>query len=156
MTVRTRQGYMGLGLLSNQRGCYQDGIFYYQEALQLSSKDKNPIGYTSALTGIALARLRQGEIKKAYAALEPLLTETIYSSFASRFAIHFAAVAYQILTAIHDPRAEAFLDRSHTLLQTELAKFADPTQRANYERYRDMHMEIITWWEAKHRDKGDE
>ncbi|MEZ4664713.1 MAG: hypothetical protein R2911_44840 [Caldilineaceae bacterium] len=116
----------------------------------LATKANYPGNWAVSLSGIANAYLFQDQFDKAYETIEPLLVDDKLFSLNNRATINLAAIIYRILNARQDSRAEKILERVHTILQTELAKFTDPDLRAAFIENDVSVRNILNWWSAKH------
>ncbi|MEZ4713391.1 MAG: BTAD domain-containing putative transcriptional regulator [Caldilineaceae bacterium] len=149
-TQFTVLGYMGLGMLHNHQQLYKEGILYYQKAAELATQANYPGNWAVSLSGIANAYLFQEQFDKAYETIEPLLVDDKLFSLNNRATINLAAITYRVLNERQDSRAEQILERVHTILQTELAKFTTPDLRAAFIENDVSVRNILNWWKAKH------
>ncbi len=131
--VIQREALVTLGHLHRAAGEWSAARTAYQTALPLSQETKLVTEWLPVQAYLAALDLAQGESLAALAAVEEVLTHFGDSTFTpAQRPQELLLLAYQILAANQDPRAQAVLDQAWALVQAQLAQIDDPLLRETF------------------------
>lgn len=121
------------GHLLRHAGAWAAALAAYQAAHELSQAQQVVTDILAVETYMAALALAQGNAAAARAAIEPVLAQTVNTSFdANQRPQELLWIAYQILHANQDPRSAAVLEQAWTLVQQQLANISDPHLRTTF------------------------
>ena len=122
-----------LGHLQRHRGQWDAASALYQQALTLSQALNRVSDELRIQTYLAAVTFAQGDGAAALAAVEPLLANFATTPFISQDRPQeLLLIAYQILVANADPRAQAVLHQAWAYVQEQAAKIDDPRLRETF------------------------
>lgn len=121
----------------------------YRRALALRHEVEQPRYVVEALAGLARVALAQGNVSHALEFVEDLLTvkPAVIGSAYEPGQVYLTC--YQVLSAAHDPRAEAVLRQGYDLLQTRAALISDESMRRMYLENVLHNRELMALWKKQ-------
>lgn len=119
---------LGEALMTSEQ--WQAARERYLQALALREERGPALFVLQARAGLAQAALRQKQLVQAQAYVTEVLTLLqTQEPEERRLSLSIYWTCYQVLQASNDPRAEAMLDRAHTLLQERASLIGDDAMR---------------------------
>jgi tetratricopeptide (TPR) repeat protein len=148
---RSRQATMWMKLGHALLGLEQpeEATEAYRESLALRRELDQPNLATEPLAGLARVALAQGDLARAQACVEEILshleTGTLHGTI-SPFEVYLTC--YRVLKASQDPRAQEILNTAHDRLQEWAARITDEGLRRSFLERVAAHREIVREYEG--------
>lgn len=122
-----------LGHLYRRQGNWDAAVDVYQQALTLSQESQQVTDELLCQTYLAAVTLGRGDATAALVAVEPLLATFATVPFSPQQRPQdLLLIAYQILVANAEPRAQAVLRQAWNYVQEQAAKIDDPRLRETF------------------------
>jgi len=135
---------VGLGRLAEATDAYRQALVLRHELGQHHMA-------METLAGLANVSLVQGDLHQAQTQVDEILSylDQGNSLGGTEEVCRIYLTCYHVLRANQDPRAKAFLDTTHCLLQERAAKISDEEMRRSFLENVTAHREIIKAWKSR-------